>query len=144
MMNDAILYVEDEESDVFLLGLALKRSGLSCRLCVAVDGLQAIDYIGGGGEFADRQKHPFPGLVLLDLKLPGKSGFQVLHWIRANPALAQLPVIIYTSSSTAADRAQAEQLGATGYRTKLSDVNALAEWLSTLTAYLRPQPTAHS
>ncbi len=124
-----ILYVEDEESDVLLLRLALKRSGLPCLLRLAVDGVEAIDYLAGTGPFADRSQNPLPCAVLLDLKLPRKSGFEVLEWIRRQPALAALPVVIYTSSTSDADRDRARELCALDYTVKMSDVNAIAEWL---------------
>src|SRR5512145_859685 len=103
--SDAILYVEDEENDALLMQLALGQAGLRNPLRVATDGVQAIDYLSGKGRFADREEHPLPGLVLLDLKLPRMIGFEVLAWIRQQPGYAELPVVVYTSSNSPADRA---------------------------------------
>ena len=127
-----ILYVEDEPDDVLLLRLALKRSGLPNPLAVAVDGVEAIDYLAGRGLYADRGEHPFPGLVLLDLKLPLLDGFEVLAWVRQQPALATLPIVAYTSSSEKPDQAKARALGVTDYVTKKSDINEIAAWLRSL------------
>ena len=76
----------------------MTRAGLTNPVHVAVDGAQAIAYLAGNGPFADRNQHPLPALVLLDLNLPKKSGFDVLSWIRQQPQFSSLPVVIYTSS----------------------------------------------
>ena len=124
-----ILYVEDEESDALLMRLAVKRAGVPNPLRIATDGVQAIDYLTGTGAFADRNQHPLPCVVLLDLKLPRKSGFEVLAWIRQQPKFAGLPVIVYTSSSNSADQDKARELGVADYVVKKSDVNSIAEWV---------------
>src|SRR5580700_10175562 len=109
----AILYVEDEPSDVLLLRMAFTRAGLANPVHVAVDGAQGMDYLAGNGPFADRSLHPLPALVLLDLNLPKKSGFDVLRWIREQPQFSSLPVVIYTSSVGLIDKETARLLGAT-------------------------------
>lgn len=125
--QSAILYVEDEPTDVMLLRIALTRAGLTNPVHVAVDGAQAIDYLAGNGPFADRSQHPLPALVLLDLNLPKKSGFDVLSWIRQQPQLSSLPVVIYTSSVGLTDKDTARLLGATDYFIKRSAVSHIAE-----------------
>jgi CheY-like chemotaxis protein len=127
MLLPAILYVEDEEDDILLLRLALKRAGLPNPVISAMDGVEAIDYLAGNGSFADRHQHPLPALVLLDLHLPRKGGFEVLGWIRQQPQFASLPIVVYTSSSRETDRNTARHLGATDYLVKLSDVNQIAK-----------------
>ena len=123
----AILYVEDEPTNVMLLRIAFTRAGLTNPVHVAVDGAQAIDYLAGNGPFADRSQHPLPALVLLDLNLPKKSGFDVLSWIRQQPQLSSLPVVIYTSSVGLIDKDTARLLGATDYFIKRSAVSHIAE-----------------
>jgi CheY-like chemotaxis protein len=127
-----ILYVEDEEADAFLMRIAVRRAGLLNPLKVVVDGVMAIEYLAGAGPFADRMQHPFPALVLLDLNLPRKTGFEVLKWIREQPAYPMLPVIVYTSSAEESDRKNAHHLGANKFITKMSDVNQLVALLRTL------------
>ena len=128
----AILYVEDEKSDVLLLRVAFTRAGLTNPVHVAVDGAQAIDYLAGNGPFADRDQHPLPAFVLLDLNLPKKSGFEVLSWIRQQPQFSSLPVVIYTSSVGLIDKGTARLLGATDYFVKRSGVTRIAELVRSL------------
>ena len=123
----AILYVEDEPSDVVLLRVAFTRAGLTNPVHIAVDGAEAIDYLTGNGPFADRNLHPLPALVLLDLNLPKKSGFDVLSWIRQQPQFSSLPVVIYTSSVGLIDKDTARLLGATDCFIKRSAVSHIAE-----------------
>lgn len=105
-----ILLVEDNEDDVFLMRRALKAAGILNPLQVLEDGMQAIAYLAGEGEYAERQKYPVPAVVFLDLKLPHKSGFDVLEWMRErreNP-----PVVVLSSSNSPNDEKRATALGA--------------------------------
>jgi CheY-like chemotaxis protein len=122
-----MLYVEDERTDVLLLRVAFTRAGLTNPVHIAVDGAEAIDYLAGNGPFADRDQHPLPALVLLDLNLPKKSGFEVLKWIRQQPQFSSLPVVIYTSSVGLIDKDTARLFGATDYFVKRSGVDRIAE-----------------
>lgn len=135
----AILYVEDEPSDVLLFRLAFKRTGLLNPIHIAEDGAEAIDYLAGNGPFADRNQHPLPALVLLDLNLPKKSGFDVLIWIRKQPQFISLPVVVYTSSVRLMDKDSARLFGATECRVKRSDLNHVAELALDLAERWLPQ-----
>lgn len=121
MNNTCILQVEDEANDVFLLQRALLQAGVANPVHVATDGQMAIDYLSGLGRFADRAKHPLPGLVLLDLKLPRRSGREVLEWIRAQPGLQKIVVIIFTSAQYVGDVSLAYELGANSFIIKPVD-----------------------
>ncbi len=110
-----VLYVEDEESDVFFMRRAFRQAGMEHALKVVVDGQAAIDYLAGHGVFSDRLVYPIPAVVLLDLNLPTVSGFQVLRWMRTQPGLEDLPTVIFSSSAREEDRTQARQLGANDY-----------------------------
>jgi len=112
------LYVEDDETDFGLLKLASQRCGTPFRLQRAADGEQAISYLNGAGDFADREEYPFPDMVLLDLKLPRLDGFEVLEWIRSNPLTMSLPVAVLAGSSFRADIRRALELGASSYAAK--------------------------
>src|SRR4051794_22047418 len=94
-----ILQVEDDKNDVLFLRYAFTAAGITHPVKVANDGREAIAYLSGAGKFADRALYPLPCLVLLDLKMPGMTGLEVLEWIRAQPELQILPVIIFSSSA---------------------------------------------
>ena len=133
MNATAILYVEDEETDVMLLQHVLAKAGIHNPVRTARDGKVAMDYLAGHPPFDDRQLHPLPGLVLLDLNLPYLSGFEVLEWIRQQPQLRRLPVVIFTSSNRPDDIIRAYDAGANAYLVK---PNALGD-LMTLVLALR-------
>jgi CheY-like chemotaxis protein len=115
MSNTCILQVEDEAHDVFLLQHAFNQAGITNPVQVATDGQMAIDYLCGLGKFADRGRFPLPGLVLLDLKLPRRSGREVLEWIRSQPCLGKLIVIVFTSGQYVGDVSLAYELGANSF-----------------------------
>jgi DNA-binding response OmpR family regulator len=119
-----ILLVEDDENDTFFFQRALNKAGLTNPLQVARDGQEAIDYLRGGGKFAERAKFPLPGLILLDLKLPFVMGLDVLKWIRQQSDLS-LIVVILSSSQQDEDIAAAYRLGANAYLVKPADVSKL-------------------
>lgn len=116
--SGAILLVEDNEDDVFLMQRALKGAGIINKLYVAEDGRQAVDYLSGNGEYSDRAVHPLPSVVFLDLKLPMMRGHDVLAWIRQQPQLKDLVVVVLTSSSEPTDLKEAYRLGANSYVVK--------------------------
>lgn len=122
-----IFQVEDEESDVFLMRRVFEKAGIKNPIRVATDGQMAIDYLSGTGDFADRDKHPLPSLVLLDLKLPRKSGLEVLEWIRKQPELKKLVVVIFSSSVQPSDLRRAYELGANSYIQKPAELDSSLE-----------------
>jgi CheY-like chemotaxis protein len=133
MLNsNPILHVEDSEEDVFLLKHAFKRADIKQRVQVVTDGQQAIDYLAGNGKFADRKQFALPCLVLLDLKLPHKMGLEVLEWIRQQPSLKSLIVIVLSSSFHEGDVRRAYELGANGFLVKPSDSNTLTDMCQAL------------
>jgi len=133
-MSKTILLVEDSEDDVEIFARALKTAGVPGALKVATDGRQAIDYLTGvmsGGN----SDHPLPGLVLLDLKLPHVLGLDVLKWIRSQPALQTLIVIVLTSSRQESDLDRAYRLGANSYLVKPSTLDELVRMVRSLGDY---------
>lgn len=133
-----LLVVEDNDEDVFILQRAFRRDQVTCKLQVAQDGQQAIDYLSGTGAFADRSRFPVPSLVLLDLKLPYVNGFEFLAWVTQQPAWKDLRIIILTSSDEERDRAQAEQYGIRSYFVK----PPTRELTTLLASLLQPTATA--
>lgn len=113
-----VLLVEDDVNDVFLIRRALAKAGITTALRVVGDPVDAILYLKGEGQFTDRARFPLPALVLLDLKLEGGSGFDVLRWVRRMSGIRRLPVIVLTSSSADRDINMAYDLGANSYVVK--------------------------
>ncbi len=108
----SLLYVEDEDNDMLLMRMAFAKEGLEPLFRGVNTGQAAIDYLSGTGPYAQRAQYPVPAALLLDLNLPEVHGFDVLKWIRANPAYATLPVIVFSSSVRQEDRERARLLGA--------------------------------
>ena len=111
------LLVEDNEDDAFFMKRAFRDAGLNNPLHVVTDGQQAIDYLAGSGVFAERGKYPLPDMIFLDLKMPGRDGFDVLAWIRQEHQ-SKVPVAVLTSSPEEIDRKRARELGADCYLLK--------------------------
>lgn len=124
--DGTILLVEDNPDDVFFMQRAFKAAAIENPLQVAVDGQEAIDYLAGVGKFADRDAFPLPCLMLLDLKLPRKTGHEVLKWIRDRPDLATLIVIALTTSRETKDITEAYRLCVNAYLVKPTSPAELA------------------
>jgi CheY-like chemotaxis protein len=116
--NEFILLVEDDANDVLLIQRAFQKAGLRHVLKVVRDGEQAIAYLSGRGSYANRERFPHPFLVLLDLKMPGTDGFEVLRWAREEPQCKRLLIVVLTSSNLQADVDRAYELGANSYLVK--------------------------
>ena len=114
MHRATILVVEDNEDHVFLLKHAFQKAGITNPLQVASTGEDAIAYLEGTGKYSDWQQFPLPAIVLLDLKLPGLSGFDVLKWVKQHPGLKALRVAMLTSSDLDQEIKMAYELGANG------------------------------
>jgi len=114
----SILLVEDDPNDALLIQRAFAKAGATSGLYWVEDGEEAIAYLAGEGRYGDRRRYPYPALMLLDLKLPRKSGFEVLNWIRGRPRIRRLPVVVLTSSSEHRDVDLAYDMGANSYLVK--------------------------
>jgi len=131
-MQPTILYAEDDENDVFLMERAFRQAGIESPPEVVNDGQSVIDYLSGANGYADREKFPLPALLLLDLKLPSKSGLEVLKWIRSTPSCCTLPVIMLTSSNQNSDIHRAYILGANSYLIKPGKPDELVKMVNTI------------
>jgi two-component system response regulator len=114
----SILLVEDEEAHAELTVRAIRKAGNANRVDVVYDGEEALDYLFNGEKYADRSKYPTPGLILLDIKLPGIDGIEVLQKIKQEPNLRKIPVIILTTSEREEDIARSYDYHANSYLTK--------------------------
>ena len=135
-MSDPILLVEDDNADAMLIERAIRRAGITYPVRRVGDGDAAVDYLSGLSPYKDREQHPLPVLILLDLKLPRRSGFEVLSWLRAqNTGVQRLPVVVLTSSSHSQDVNRAYDLGANSYLVKPSGPDALLDMIQKLDTY---------
>lgn len=123
--RQSILLVEDNPSDILLLERVFKRAKLRDALRVVSTGEEALAYLNGDGLFSDRQLHPFPSMVFLDLNLPGISGFEVLSWIRQRTHLKRIHIVVLTGSRHTIDIYRAYEMGANSYLVKPVGVEAL-------------------
>jgi len=130
-----ILMVEDDANDILLTQRAFMQASLVNPLRIVRDGEEAIHYLGGPATYADRSRYPLPSLILLDLKLPKKSGLEVLEFLRAQPSLKQTPVIVLTSSQESSDIERAYALGANSYLLKPVGFDGLLEMVKAIGMY---------
>lgn len=135
MDNTPILYAEDDENDVFFMRLAMRRAPLTNPLHVVTCGQSAIEYLAGEGEYADRTRFPLPGLMLLDLKMPRRNGFEVLEWMRNQAHLDCVVVIVLTSSSQPSDVQLAHHLRANAFVVKPANAESLTDMLRAIKAF---------
>ncbi|MBD2740160.1 response regulator [Coleofasciculus sp. FACHB-1120] len=133
--NYTILLVEDDSNDVFLIQRAFRKANLLNPLQVVENGEAAVFYLAGKQPYSDRDRYPLPALILLDLKLPRKSGLEVLEWLRQQPDLKRLPVVVLTSSEENRDINRAYDLGANSYLVKPVAFEALLDMVKTLNSY---------
>jgi CheY-like chemotaxis protein len=141
MTTETILLVEDDENDAFFLERAIQKIGMLNPLQHARDGQEAINYLSGIGKFSQRADFPLPGLILLDLKLPFVMGLDVLKWIRENPELSPI-VVILSSSADQTDLASAYRLGANAYLVKPSEAGKLEVMVRAINDFWLLQNTA--
>jgi CheY-like chemotaxis protein len=113
----------------------MHKANLANPLHVVEDGEQAVAYLAGEGRFADRAAYPLPVLILLDLKLPRRSGLEVLQWVRQQPGLKRLRVVVLTSSNQKSDIDRAYELGANSYLIKPGTFDSLLEMMKAVDLY---------
>jgi CheY-like chemotaxis protein len=134
--RDPILVVEDSPQDVALLRRAFEKAEVLSPLLSVSSGDEAIAFLSGDPALTDRSKgQEYPQLVLLDLKLPGKTGHEVLEWIRTTPGITRLPVIVLTTSNEESDVARAYELGANSYLVKPATFQELRHMVEAVWRY---------
>ena len=130
-----ILLVEDSPDDALLIQRAFRKANLANPVQLVRDGEEAVAYLGGTPPYQDRTRFPLPVLMLLDLKLPRRTGLEVLAWVRQEPALKRLPVVVLTSSRESVDVNRAYDLGVNSYLTKPVGFEALLEMVKNVNLY---------
>jgi CheY-like chemotaxis protein len=129
-----VLHVDDDPNDTTLLQAAARRAGASFVLFNVEDGEQAIAYLSGCGQFSDRDTYPLPALIVLDLKMPRTTGFEILKWVREHHELGDLPVLVLSGSDVHEDIRQAYGSGASSYVIKPLGFEALVSLAQSIDA----------
>ena len=135
--TDLVLVAEDNPDDALLLRRALEKAGIVARVKIVADGEEMLLYLEGRGAYANRATSPMPSLIILDLKMPRKSGLEVLKWIDEHPDVAVVPTIVLSSSNLEQDVRTAYGLGANTYFVKPTTFDELVETMRMLETYWR-------
>ena len=130
-----ILLVEDNYNDVLLIQRAFRKAKIEPPMSIVSDGDEAIAYLARQDKYADTERYPIPLLILLDLKLPRRSGLEVLAWIRQQPELKRLIVVVLTSSQENSDLDRAYDLGTNSYLVKPVDFQDFIRLIELIDAY---------
>jgi CheY-like chemotaxis protein len=130
-----ILIVEDNSEEVILLQKAFEKAGLDITVHFVTNGEEAIDYLSGAERYHDRYSYPEPDLLIMDLKMPRKGGFEVLEWFRNLQEGALIPVVVLTSSNRETDVQRAYSLGANSYFIKPSDFDEFRDMIAAISNY---------
>jgi len=133
--TQTVLLADDDENDILLLRMAFAKAGLAKNLLCVKNGAEAIQYLNGEGAYADRERYPFPCLMLLDLKMPFRNGFEVLNWIRAQETLKHLVVTVLTASKDEGDVKRAYDLCVNSYLVKPNSAGRLDDLVKRLKEY---------
>jgi CheY-like chemotaxis protein len=134
-LRATILVVEDDPNDLFFLKRAFSAVRTQCGMQAVGDGAEAIDYLRGVDDYADRDRFPVPALILMDLKMPRVDGFEFLAWLRREPELKMIPVVVFSSSNQTRDVRRAYELGANSFIVKPQDTTMLPDMLKALASY---------
>ena len=135
LQSATILVVEDDPNDQFIIKEAFREAGADCPIHVVSDGVEAIAYLCGEGEYADRQKFAYPTFIMMDLKMPRMDGFGVLEFIKKNPAWKIIPAVVLSASSDLDDIKKSYMLGASSYHVKPQNMDKLRRQLKVLYDY---------
>lgn len=122
-----LLVIEDARDEAILVGLAARRCHPGLLVRTVHDGFEGAAYLSGVAPFEDRDEDPLPDLIILDLFMPEVDGFALLNWIRKKPDLAEIPVVVLTSSGRRDDETRARWLGAEVVYRKPTDLNELGD-----------------
>lgn len=131
----SILLVEDDSNDILFVQRAFRQVNPTNQIYIVKDGDAAVDYLSGQGEYWNRDQYPLPALILLDLKLPRRSGVEVLEWLKQQPVLKRIPVVVLTSSREGLDVNLSYDLGVSSYLVKPVRFDALAKMIAALNSY---------
>jgi CheY-like chemotaxis protein len=130
-----ILLVEDESTDATLVQRAFAKAKVMNPIVHLKNGDDALGYLAGVGKYSDRVQHPLPALILLDLKMPGMTGLQLLQWMRTNREVRRVPVVVLTTDEAPSTINAAYELGANSYLVKPGDPDEVMRLVATVQRY---------
>lgn len=136
-----VLYAEDDLNDVFFMQRAWRLAEIPNPLIHVENGEAAIAYLAGNDPFADRGQHPLPCLLIVDLKMPGRNGFEVLQWVRRDPELVSLKAVLISASNQEIDLEVGRKLGILDYVVKTPAVKSLVHTLQDKKAFWLGNPS---
>ncbi len=134
-LGHTILLVEDDRDDVFIFRRALETARIGNPVEVVTSGQEAVDYLSHEGKYEDSEKYPLPFVIFLDLKLPYLDGFEVLSWIKQQPRLKSIVVVVLTGSDETRDHQKAYALGARSYLVKPPQAKDIRQFIDSMTSY---------
>ena len=129
-----ILLVDDDPEYVPLIQIAFQEANVSNPVRVVIDASEAMRYLRGEGCYADRSLHPLPVLIVMDLRMPGMNGFELLHWLRSQPGMSTMPVAVLTGSEFTGEARRASEAGANAFHLKPFEFTKLVEILQDVSA----------
>ena len=135
MNGELVLIAEDNPDDAILIRRAIAKSGVRAQLRIVPDGEQVLLYLEGRGEYSNRVVNPLPTLIILDLKMPRKSGFEVLEWLKDHPEYSVVPIIVMSASGLERDVRKAYQLGARTFFVKPGTFDELVKTMGCVQDY---------
>lgn len=134
-LERTVLFADDNPDDRFLMSEAWREAGCAHALATVGDGEQVLSYLNGDGAYADRRLHPLPGLIILDIKMPRKSGLETLEWIRGSKAWRNVPVLMLTASTAPSDLEAGYRLCANAFLVKPGTVRELIEMVGAIRGF---------
>jgi len=138
VVNRVILYVDDNKEDAQLVQRAVATQSFGVEFHAVHDGCEAADWLAGCGNYGDREQFPIPDLLVLDLRMPTNSGFDLMEFVKARRELKKIPIIVYSASEDPADKKQAFMLGANAYVSKADGTDYLMTYVRSVVTSLPP------
>ena len=127
MKSQTILLVEDDDNDVVLYRRAMQKAGIENVVRVVIDGQEAMHYLSGSGRYGGRAEFPLPQFIITDLKLPLKTGLDLVTWLRHQPTLRRIPAVVLSSTANPGEINQVYEAGANAFLVKPSGMDQLVE-----------------
>lgn len=133
-----VLLVEDNANDLIFIQRAIRKAGVSIFLQHVENGEEAMSYLLGEGSYCDRERYPFPAMIVTNMKMPRMNGLQLLTWIKQQPTLKHLPVLVMSSSEDVYEMSKVAALGGSSYFVKTTSLGALTEVVKQMMSFLPP------